>query len=121
MPGLPTPAPPPQESHEQQHTLEGNMTAKHSTDPLARLRRQATVKMIHVSTAQTGQHTPPWEWRTIRQQLQDMGFRRIDSSEQTQHELAALDWFLTTWLDLLPVNADIYWPDPHHDDGSDDE
>jgi hypothetical protein len=41
-----------------------------------------------------------------------MGFRDIDHPEQTEHELEVMEWFLTQWLDLLPVTDGILWSDP---------
>jgi hypothetical protein len=36
-----------------------------------------------------------------------MGFRDIADPDQTEHELEVMDWFLSQWLDLLPMTDGI--------------
>lgn len=80
-------------------------------DQMERQRRRATVMAQRITTALAdSRRQPPWEFRhSVKWQLRDLFGPLRDCDE---HQLRMADWFLTAWLDLLPVSDGVYWSDP---------
>jgi hypothetical protein len=75
--------------------------------------------MVSITKALIERRTPWRDWQPVRHQLTAMGFRSVGDDEQGRSELAAMLWFLDTWLDLIPMTDGIFWSDPH-DESEDD-
>ena len=92
----------------------------HASDDLARLRQRVIVRITGIELALTDRPTPWRDWQSVERQLESMGFRRVDSPEQTEQELKAMVAFLDAWADdLLIITEGIVWSDPRDDEAAD--
>lgn len=92
-------------------TDDTGQAATTTTDPLKRQRMRVTVQAQRIQILLiSDRREAPWQ-HPVRRMLTTMGFRPIDSPDQTATELQQMSSFVERWLEFWPSADGAFWAD----------